>query len=59
MNAAARLSCAVVPRLISGGPNAQPGPRGSWSCQPHDHVRVFDIPAEFAAAIREALGRMS
>jgi hypothetical protein len=35
---------------------ARSGPRGSSGCQPHDHVRVIDIPAQFAAAIREALG---
>ena len=27
---------------------ARSGPRGSLSCQPHDHVRVIDVSAEFA-----------
>ncbi len=48
-----------LPTELFGPPGQRGGPRGTSSSQSHDHVRVIDIPAEFAAAIREAPGRMS
>ena len=46
-----------LPKELLGPPAARSGPRGSLSCQPHDHVRVIDVSAEFAAASRETPGR--